>query len=122
MSQSPIPAQGVAADPVARQMAARALDTADQALTAVPAGLSQVRFASAKTLAVVALGGTTDVTVVWNTPMPNPGYTVEAVSGPGLIGAADLSVASQTTTGCVITVRATLAVAAGAVVFAHAYQ
>jgi hypothetical protein len=77
------------------------------------------RLGSAKTVALLALGGSVDVAVVWPTPITVP-HSVEAVAGPGLIGAAAFAVKSKSETNCVITVTATLAVAAGAVVFAHA--
>jgi hypothetical protein len=106
-------------DPYARQMAKAAAD-AVAALAADGTRLRGCRLGSGKTGLLIALGGSADVTVLWRTPIPHE-YSVEPVEGPGLIGAASLAVKSKTSTGCVITVTASgLAVAAGAVVFAHA--
>lgn len=98
---------------------------AEQAYTAATAAAATAtgrgcRLSSAKTGLLVAVGGTSDVTVNWLTPITVP-YVVEPVAGPGLIGQANLSVKSQSETGCVIAVQAVgLAIAAGATVLAHA--
>ncbi len=115
-------------DPVARQTAEQALRMAEQAKAAAvtaqgTAGdrLAGCRLGSAKTGLLLAAGGSVDLPVTWSAPLPSDGYQVEAVAGPGLIGQATLTVKSKTTGGCVITVTAVgLAVATGAVVFAHA--
>ncbi len=78
------------------------------------------RLSSAKTGLLLAIGASTDLAVTWSEPMPSAVYTVEAVAGPGILGNATLAVKSQTKAGCVITVTASLAVAVGSVVFAHA--
>lgn len=115
-------------DAHARQMASQALTTATAAQQAAGAASSQAvgrlsgcRLASARLPVAVAVGGGLDVTVVWSSPIPTDLYTVEAVAGYGLIGAASLSVKSKSAAGCVVRVTASgLAVAAGAVVLAHA--
>ncbi len=108
------PVQPYGMDMYARQLA-------DQALQAAQGGVQRTcRLASAKTGLLLAVGGSTDLAVTWSTPMPSAQYVVEAVAGPGILGNATLAVKSQTAGGCVVTVTAQLAVAAGAVVFAHA--
>ena len=108
-------------DITARKMAEQASERAAAALSAAQAGqVRTCRLASVKTALLLSIGGSTDLTVTWDTPMPSATYTVEPVAGPGILGNATLAVKSQTRDGCVITVTAGLAVAAGAVVFAHA--
>lgn len=94
---------------------------AEQAFTAASAAAGRgCRLGSGKTGLLIAIGGSVNVPVVWSSPITVP-YTVEPVAGPGLIGQATLAVKSQSESGCVITVSAAgLAIAAGAVVLAHA--
>lgn len=115
-------------DAHARQMASQALTAATAAQQAAGAATAQAvgrlsgcRLASARIGVAVSVGATMDVPITWSAPIPAVEYTVEPVAGAGLVGAAILSVKSKTTAGCVVTVRASgLAVAAGAVVLAHA--
>lgn len=108
-------------DTYARRMADQASQQAAAALSAAQAGQARTcRLASARTGVLLAVGSSTDLTIVWSTPMPSAVYTVEAVAGPGIIGNASLAVKSQTAAGCVVTVTAGLAVAAGAIVIVHA--
>jgi hypothetical protein len=115
-------------DMVARQLASDAFAMAQDAASAVQSATSSAgsrltacRLGSGKTGLALLVGGTSDVAITWKSPMPYATYTVEAVEGPGILGAATLTVKSQTQTGCVITVTAQLAIAAGATVLAHAY-
>jgi hypothetical protein len=115
-------------DAYARQMAQQALNAATAAQQAAGTASSQAvgrlsgcRLGSARLGLAVAVGGQVDVPIVWSTPIPVAEYSVEPVAGYGLIGTAMLSVKSKTATGCVVTVKASgVAVAAGAVVLAHA--
>ncbi len=71
---------------------------------------------------LILLGASADVSFTWKTPMPSVTYIVEPVRGPGLLSLGDsaLTVKSQTATGCVITVTAAVAVAAGSTLIAYA--
>jgi hypothetical protein len=106
--------QGYGWDTYARKMAQEATEKAAAATTRT------CRLASARTGLLLAVGSSVDVPVAWPTPMPSAQYTVEPVAGPGILGNASLAVKSQTAAGCVITVTAQLAVAAGATVLVHA--
>ncbi len=108
------PGQPYGMDMFARQQAEQALQAAQNAQQRT------CRLASTRTTVLLAIGGSVDLTVWWDTPMPSAFYSVEAVAGPGILGNATLAVKSQTREGCVVTVTATLAVAAGATVLVHA--
>lgn len=61
------------------------------------------------------LGAQQDITVTLDRAMPNATYNVSFLPSPALLGAVQLTVKSKTTTTVVVTVKATLALAAGAI-------
>lgn len=61
------------------------------------------------------LGAQQDITVTLDRAMPSATYNVSFLPSPALLGAVQLTVKSKTTTAVVVTVKATLALAAGAI-------
>lgn len=102
----------IAAEKSARQAADTALQALVDALTARP-NVTYRRKAVSQSL-TLALGASTDVTVTWDTPMPDATYAC----WPVMTGAAGLAaidpptVKSQTAAGCVVTIRSRLALTA----------
>jgi hypothetical protein len=83
--------------------------------------LAAVHQTSASTPAIL-LGGSADVTLTWPTAFPSTAYTVEFTKGPGLLGSSSVALKSKTTTGCVATITATLAISLGSILFAQGYM
>lgn len=71
----------------------------------------QTRTQTGTTTVLLALGGSIDVPVTWTTPLPDANYLCWAV--PTGSSAVPLPIKSQTAAGCVVTVRASVALAAG---------
>ncbi|MBT0771814.1 hypothetical protein KIH74_22930 [Kineosporia sp. J2-2] len=75
-----------------------------------------VRQARDTGLPAIALLASVDRTFTWATPMPSASYSIKpSVEGPAGLGQLTAAVKSQTAAGCVITVKAAVAVAAGQV-------
>jgi hypothetical protein len=89
-------------------------------LAAVEAGRTTLRLGRAP-VPLLALGLTTDLTITWDTPMPSEAYTVRTSPDTALLGKITVTVKSQTREGCVLTVKATLAVSLGSSVLAIAH-
>jgi outer membrane murein-binding lipoprotein Lpp len=75
------------------------------------------RASPAPVLPLIALGGSYDAVVTWDTAMPDTNYAIVLPTVSGLAGKATMAVkaGTKTTTGVTITVTATVAVAAGSV-------
>jgi hypothetical protein len=71
--------------------------------------------------AVLILGSSRDVPIVWATPFRTAAYRVEMVPAAGVLGRATMNVVegSQTVAGLTVRVTATLALAAGAQFLVH---
>lgn len=83
------------------------------------ASATVVHTATGALTALLALGGSRDVTVTWSAAFANANYTVEVNPGPGMVGGATFGAAkNKTTTSCQIPVTATLALAIGAAFYA----
>jgi hypothetical protein len=74
------------------------------------------------TLPLIALGGTYDAVVTWDTAMPDTNYSVAVPLVSGLVGKATVALLSKTMTGCTVRVSATVAVAAGTVLDLTAWR
>ncbi len=75
--------------------------------------------AEGKLAVLLALNLSVDVAISWNITFPSPAYTVRLLHGPGSVGAG-LALKSKSTTGCVVTITAAVALAANSVFYAYA--
>jgi len=70
---------------------------------------------------LLALNASVDLPITWDTPMPSATYDIRTSPDTAILGKVTVTVKSQTAAGCVLTVKAVLAVALGSGVLALAH-